>query len=233
VQLTSRLTSRRIVLAATAASLGLTGATGCASLSNTEKGAIIGAATGGAVGAAVGSKNGGTARGAIIGAAVGGAAGAIIGNRMKKQAAEIAQQIPGATVEQVGEGIEVTFESGLLFDFDQSTVKPTARQNLSTLAASLDEYPGTELLIVGHTDSVGTDSYNQRLSEAPTAPAASYLVAQGVSRSRIRTAGRGESEPEAANATDAGRAQNRRVEVAIYASEALQAEAKRQAGTGN
>ena len=225
-------TSRRIIAAATAASLGLTGLTGCASLSNTERGAIIGTAAGGAIGAAVGSKNGGTARGAIIGAAVGGAAGAIIGNRMKKQAAEIAQEIPGATVEQVGEGIEVTFDSGLLFDFNSSAVKPTARQNLSTLAASLQEYPGTELLIVGHTDSVGTDSYNQRLSEERAASAASYLVSQGVARSRIRTVGRGEVEPEAPNATDAGRAQNRRVEVAIYAGEALQAEARRQAGTG-
>ena len=225
-------TSRRIIAAATAASLGLTGLTGCASLSNTEKGAIIGTATGGAIGAAVGSKNGGTARGAIIGAAVGGAAGAIIGSRMKRQAEEIAQEIPGATVEQVGEGIEVTFDSGLLFDFNSSTVRSTARQNLSTLAASLQEYPGTELLIVGHTDSVGTDSYNQRLSEERAAAAASYLVAQGVARSRIRTTGRGEAEPEAPNATDAGRAQNRRVEVAIYAGEALQSEARRQAGPG-
>lgn len=224
--------NRRIFSVATLASLGLTGLAGCASLSNTERGAIIGATTGGAVGAAVGSKNGGTARGAIIGAAVGGAAGAIIGSRMKQQADEIAQQIPGATVEQVGEGIEVTFDSGLLFDFNSANVKPAARQNLSTLAASLDKYPGTELLIVGHTDSVGTDSYNQRLSEERAAAAATYLASQGVDRSRIRTVGRGELEPEAENASEAGRAQNRRVEVAIYAGEALQAEARRQAGTG-
>ena len=223
---------RRLVAGATAASLGLTGLAGCASLSNTEKGAIIGTATGGAIGAAVGSKNGGTARGAIIGAAVGGVAGAIIGNQMKKQAEEIAQQIPGATVEQVGEGIEVTFDSGLLFDFNSAAVRPTARQNLTTLASSLQEYPGTELLIVGHTDSVGTDSYNQQLSEQRAAAAASYLVSQGVARDRIRTAGRGELEPEAPNATDAGRAENRRVEVAIYAGEAMQAQARRQAGTG-
>lgn len=225
-------TNRRIIAAATAASLGLTGLTGCASLGNTERGAIIGTAAGGAIGAAVGSKNGGTARGAIIGAAVGGAAGAIIGSRMKRQADEIAQEIPGATVEQVGEGIEVTFDSGLLFGFDSSVIRSAAQQNLSTLAASLQEYPGTQLLVVGHTDSVGSDDYNQRLSEQRAASAAAYLVAQGVARDRIRTVGRGELEPEAPNATDTGRAQNRRVEVAIYAGEALQAEAKRQVGTG-
>ena len=226
-------THRQIISAATAASIGLTGLTGCASLGNTEKGAIIGTAAGGAIGAAVGSRNGGTARGAIIGAAVGGVAGAIIGNQMKKQADEIAQNIPGATVEQVGEGIEVTFDSGLLYDFNSATVKPAARQNLTTLASSLQQYPGTELLIVGHTDSVGSDAYNQQLSEQRAAAAASYLVSQGVARDRIRTVGRGELEPEAANSSDAGRAQNRRVEVAIYAGEALQAQARRQAGSGN
>ncbi|HEX5581296.1 MAG TPA: OmpA family protein [Gemmatimonadaceae bacterium] len=221
---------RKVILAATAAAFGVGGLTGCQSLSNKERGAIIGAATGGAVGAAVGSKNGGVARGAIIGAAVGGAAGAIIGHQMDQQAKELEQNIPGAIVERVGEGIEVTFQSGLLYDFDSSDLKPEARTNLQNLARSLDRYPNTNLLIAGHTDSVGTDSYNQTLSERRARAAAAYLVSQGVASSRIRTVGMGEREPEASNDTAAGRAQNRRVEVAIYADDQLKAQAKRQAG---
>ena len=202
----------------------------CASLNKTEKGALIGVATGGAVGAAVGSKNGSTARGAIIGAAIGGAAGALIGRRMDRQAQELARTIPGATVERVGEGIQVTFASGLLYDFDSYSVKPTAQENLRNLAASLDEYPDTDLLIAGHTDSVGSDSYNQRLSEQRARAAADYLASQGVNRDRIQTRGLGEGEPKLSNATEEGRAANRRVEVAIYANEALRQQARSQAG---
>ena len=205
--------------------------TGCASLNNKEKGGIIGATTGGVIGGAVGRVNGSTAKGAIIGATIGGAAGMIIGHRMDKQAAELKQNIPGAIVERVGEGIQVTFESGLLFDFDSDVVRSEARANLKNLAVSLDKYPGSELLIVGHTDSVGTDSYNLRLSERRAEAAAAFLAAQGVNRSRIAARGLGESEPVAANATEPGRSQNRRVEVAIYAGEALRADAKRQAGS--
>ena len=193
---------------------------GCASLSREQKGAIIGGATGAAVGGVIGNQTGSTARGAIIGAMVGGAAGAIIGNRMDKQAEEIAREIPGAKVERVGEGIQVTFESGLLYDFDSDVVRGAARENLSTLAASLDQYPGTDLLIVGHTDDVGSDTYNQDLSERRARAAANYLASQGVARTRIRTLGLGEAEPVASNTTESGRDQNRRVEVAIYASEA-------------
>ncbi|HEY0971625.1 MAG TPA: OmpA family protein [Gemmatimonadales bacterium] len=221
---------RKVIFVATAATFGVGGLTGCQSLSNKERGAIIGAATGGAVGAAVGSKNGGVARGAIIGAAVGGAAGAIIGHQMDQQAKELEQNIPGAIVERVGEGIEVTFQSGLLYDFDSSDLKADARANLRNLASSLDRYPNTNLLIAGHTDSVGTESYNQSLSERRARAAAAFLVSQGVDASRIRTVGMGESEPEASNDTAAGRAQNRRVEVAIYADEALKAKARREAG---
>jgi outer membrane protein OmpA-like peptidoglycan-associated protein len=222
--------SRQLVLLAAAGGLGVATLGGCASLNKTERGAIIGAATGGAIGGAIGSKNGGTARGAIFGAAIGGAAGAIIGHRMERQAEELDRTIAGATVEQVGEGIQVTFESGLLYDFDSYSVKPTARENLRELAASLDKYPDTELLIVGHTDSVGTDGYNQRLSEQRARAAADFLASQGVDRARLRATGLGEAEPKVDNASEAGRAQNRRVEVAIYASEKLKAEARRQAG---
>jgi outer membrane protein OmpA-like peptidoglycan-associated protein len=152
---------------------------------------------------------------------------------MDKQAKEIAQNIPGATVERVGEGIQVTFASGLLYDFDSDRVRADAASNLRTLAQSLDKYPDTELLIVGHTDDKGTDGYNLDLSERRAAAAANYLVSQGVARSRIRPVGRGESEPKVANDSEANRQQNRRVEVAIFASEKLQQKAKQQAFTGS
>lgn len=197
---------------------------------NRERGAAIGAGAGAVVGGVIGKHNGSTAKGAIIGAVVGGAAGAIIGHQMDQQAKELEQNIPGAVVERVGEGIQVTFASGLLFDFDSDRVRSDAGANLRTLAQSLGKYPDSNLLIVGHTDSVGTDSYNQRLSEQRAAAAASYLRAQGVASSRIQTRGMGEAEPKVSNDTDTGRAQNRRVEVAIYASEELQAQARRQAG---
>ena len=201
---------------------------GCSSLSRTEKGAIIGAGAGGAIGGVIGNQTGSTARGAIIGAAVGGVVGAIIGNQMDKQAGELAQNIPGATVTRVGEGIAVTFASGLLYDFDSDRIRAEAAQNLRNLAASLDKYPNTDLLIVGHTDSQGPDSYNWDLSERRSRSAADYLAAQGVARTRLRTAGRGETEPIASNDTDTGQQQNRRVEVAIYASEAYRNQLKQQ-----
>ncbi|HEV7990937.1 MAG TPA: OmpA family protein [Gemmatimonadaceae bacterium] len=206
-------------------SLAMLVSSGCASLNKKETGAIIGATAGAAAGAAVGRANGSTAKGAIIGAAVGGTAGAVIGHQMDQQAKELQQNIPGAVVERVGEGLQVTFESGLLFDYDSDVLKAPAKQNLSSLASSLDKYPGTDLLIVGHTDSQGADSYNMTLSERRASSAANYLVAQGVSRARLRSTGRGESEPVASNDTETDRQKNRRVEVAIYANESLKAKA--------
>ena len=189
--------------------------TACASLNNKEKGGIIGATGGAVIGGAIGKANGSTAKGAILGATIGGAAGMIIGHQMDKQAAELKQNIPGAVVERVGEGIQVTFASGLLFDFDSDDVRAEAASNLRNLAASLDKYPGSELLIVGHTDNVGTDSYNLGLSERRADAAATYLAAQGVSRTRISSRGLGETEPVEPNESEAGRSKNRRVEVAI------------------
>lgn len=194
---------------------------GCSTLrTNKERGAVIGAAAGGAAGAAIGRANGSTAKGAIIGATVGGVVGGVIGHQMDQQAKELKQNIPGAIVERVGEGIQVTFPSGLLFDFDSDVIKPTAAQNLRNLASSLDKYPNSSLLIVGHTDAIGSDAYNQGLSERRARSAAIFLANQGVSSGRLQTLGRGETEPVASNDTDAGRERNRRVEVAIYASDA-------------
>jgi outer membrane protein OmpA-like peptidoglycan-associated protein len=200
--------------------VGSVGASACASLNKKEEGAVIGATAGAAVGGVIGNQTGSTARGAIIGAAVGGAAGAIIGHQMDQQAKELSQNIPGATVARVGEGIEVTFASGLLFAFDSDQILAAAGTNLRELATSLNKYPDSQLLIVGHTDNVGDASYNQRLSERRSNSAAAYLAAQGVARTRLAASGKGESEPVTTNETDAGRQQNRRVEVAIYASEA-------------
>jgi outer membrane protein OmpA-like peptidoglycan-associated protein len=206
---------------------------GCSSLNQTQRGAAIGAGAGGAVGAAIGAATGSTARGAIIGAAVGGVAGAVIGAQMDKQREELASDLEGARVERYGEGLLITFASGLLFDFDSSVVRGAARDNLTELAQSLRTYPETEVLIAGHTDSQGSDSYNQGLSERRAAAAKDFLVSQGVASSRIRTTGLGEAEPVASNDTDAGRAQNRRVEVAIFASEEQRQELLRRHGGGN
>ena len=200
--------------------VGSVGMSACASMNKKQEGAVIGAATGAAVGGVIGNQTGSTAKGAIIGAVVGGAAGAIIGHQMDQQAKELSQNINGATVERVGEGIQVTFASGLLFAFDSDQILPAAGTNLRELAASLQKYPDSQLLIVGHTDNVGDDSYNQRLSERRSNSAATYLSGQGVVRTRLAASGKGESEPVSTNDTDAGRQQNRRVEVAIYASEA-------------
>jgi len=195
---------------------GSAGLGGCATKAQT--GAVVGAAGGAAAGAVIGKAAGSTAKGAIIGAVVGGAAGAIIGNEMDKQAKELEQNIKGAKVERVGEGIQVTFDSGLLYDFASDVVKSDAKANLRELASSLEHYPNSDVLIVGHTDQVGSETYNQGLSERRAMSAARYLVSQGVSGSRIETRGMGETEPVESNETDAGRAANRRVEVAIFAS---------------
>ena len=197
---------------------GTIGTSGCASMNQKERGAVIGAGAGAAIGGVIGNQTGSTARGAIIGAVVGGAAGAIIGHQMDQQAKEIDQSIPGAKVERVGEGIQVTFESGLLFDFDSDVIKPTAASNLQELARSLNKFGNSNILIVGHTDSQGDDAYNMALSQRRANSASAYLQSQGVPSSRVSTSGRGEAEPVASNDTEAGRAQNRRVEVAIYAS---------------
>jgi outer membrane protein OmpA-like peptidoglycan-associated protein len=201
--------------------------TGCATKAQT--GTVIGAGGGAVVGGAIGKVAGSTAKGAIVGAVIGGIAGNMIGARMDRQAKELEQNIEGATVERVGEGIQVTFASGLLFDFDSDVVKAEARTNLRELALSLDQYPGTDVIIIGHTDAVGPDDYNQSLSEQRARAAADYLMTQGVAGSRIGTRGLGESEPVASNDTEASRARNRRVEVAIFASEAYREQVRRSA----
>lgn len=190
--------------------------TGC-NWSRTAQGAVIGAGAGAAAGAAVGHATGSTVRGAIIGAAVGGTAGALIGRRMDQQAEELRFALPEAEISRIGEGIAITFPSGLLFPFDSDQLHPEARENLTRLAASLQEYSDTRVLIVGHTDSTGSAQYNQGLSERRARSAADFLARQGIARDRIDTVGAGLNEPIDTNETAEGRARNRRVEVAIFA----------------
>ncbi len=199
----------------------------CKSLSNTAKGALIGGAGGAAAGAIVGKIAGNTAMGAVIGAAVGGTAGALIGKRMDKQAKEMQEDFKNAHVTRVGEGIIVTFDSGILFDNNKSDLKAAAKANLDQLATTLKKYDETNLLIVGHTDSKGADDYNKILSEKRATAVTSYVSTLGITTSRIKMEGKGEVEPLADNETEAGRAQNRRVEVAIFASKAMQKAAKK------
>lgn len=212
------ITRLRRFLATAASAALVVGSAGCASLSKTQQGAVIGAGTGAVVGGIIGDAAGSTAKGAIIGAAVGGTAGALIGREMDKQAEELEDELD-ADVERVGEGIWINFDSGILFPFDSDALQPTARENLTQLAESLADYSNSNVVIVGHTDSQGAEEYNQRLSERRARSAANFLIQRGIDPDRIETMGLGESEPVASNETDAGRAENRRVEVAIFASE--------------
>lgn len=219
---------QRIATLGVALAIGAMLFQGCDSLTKTQKGVGIGAAAGGIVGGLIGKKAGNTAVGAIIGAAVGGTAGGFIGKRMDKQAEEIKNAIPNAEVIREGEGIIVKFDSGILFDFDKFDLKDVAKTNVQSLASSLNKYPGTDIKIIGHTDSRGTEEYNMRLSERRAAGVKAYAVAQGVPAARLLTMGKGYAEPIGDNATEAGRAENRRVEIVIVANDQLKKEAATQ-----
>lgn len=202
---------------------------GCASMNKTTKGAVIGTAAGGAMGAVVGQAAGNPALGAIIGATVGGATGAIIGHEMDKQAKEIEETVPDAKVERVGEGIVVEFSSAVLFGFDKADLSADARMNLDKLVKVLNAYPDTNIEVQGHTDSKGTDAYNQTLSENRARTVSDYLKANSIVEARITTKGFGETMPEYDNETEEGRAQNRRVEFLITANEKMVADAAKEA----
>lgn len=192
---------------------------GCKSWSNTAKGATIGTGAGAAVGAVVGKTLGNTAAGAIGGAVVGGTAGAIIGGNMDKKARELEQEMEGVTVQRVEEGIAVSFDSGILFDYDSATLREEGYDNLRKLVTIINRDEDTILMIVGHTDSRGDEDYNLRLSERRAQSASTFMASQGLASTRIEIIGRGEYEPLSENETDAGRQKNRRIEVAIYASQ--------------
>jgi outer membrane protein OmpA-like peptidoglycan-associated protein len=198
---------------------------GCKTWNKTQKGAVIGTAGGAAAGAVIGKVAGNTALGAIIGATVGGVTGAVIGRKMDKQAEEMKKNIPDAKVERVGEGIVIEFSNKILFGFDQSNLSADAKMNLDKLVAVLQKYPDTNIEIQGHTDSKGTASYNQDLSERRAAAVSSYLSANGITYSRLNIKGFGEIAPKYDNSTEDGQAQNRRGEFLITANEKMKAEA--------
>lgn len=205
---------------------------GCKSMSNAQKGVAIGAGAGGAVGAGVGKATGNTALGAIIGATVGGVAGGIIGRKMDKQAEEI-DQIPGAEVTRVGEGINVTFDSGVLFALNSEDLGSDAQSKLNGLAEVLNKYPDTYILVEGHTDASGSDAYNKKLSKRRAESVSDFLATHKISNSRIRTKWYGEEQPKFPNDTADNMAKNRRVEFAIYANEEMVDAAQKEAGVSN
>jgi outer membrane protein OmpA-like peptidoglycan-associated protein len=201
---------------------------GCKSWNKTEKGGAIGTGAGAAAGAGIAKLAGkNTIVGAIIGAAVGGVAGAAIGHYMDKQAAEIERDIQGAKVERIGEGIKITFESGILFDVNSSTLKPEAMDNISKLVTVLNKYPDTDIRIEGHTDNTGDDQYNQELSMKRAESVSNYTKIKGIKGDRITTIGYGETQPVESNETAEGRAKNRRVDIAIMANKKLKKAAKK------
>lgn len=199
----------------------------CKSMNKATKGAIIGTAGGAAAGAAIGKATGNTARGAIIGAAVGGTAGYFIGRYMDKQAAELKKDLEGAEVERVGEGIKITFRSGIQFAVNSADLTTNSKTNLQDLAKTLNKYEDTNILIEGHTDSTGKHDYNMKLSERRAASVSNYLKTLGVTGVRITNVGYGPDQPVADNGTEAGRQQNRRVEVAIFANDKLKKKAEK------
>jgi len=208
---------------------------GCG-MSNTAKGTAIGVGGGAAVGAGIGKAAGNTALGAIIGAAVGGTAGAIIGKKMDKQKKELEQVLPEDTqvevVEEEGQApaLKVTFDSGILFATNSSTVSDASKSALRNFAGNLDKNPDTDIRIVGHTDNTGRVDYNQTLSEKRAKSVYDYLIDQGVSSRRMVYEGKGIHQPVADNSNPEGRSKNRRVEILIMANEKMVQDAKQEAG---
>ncbi len=203
---------------------------------NKQKGAVIGAAGGAVLGAIIGNnvgKGGNGELGAVIGGVVGGTVGVIIGNKMDKQAQKIEEEIPGAVVERVDDGIVITFDenSGVYFDTAKYNINSASKANLDKLSGILIEYPDTNVLVVGHTDSVGSDTSNMLLSERRAKSVTSYFTeTKRLSAGRFTTNWYGEQTPVADNTTAEGRAKNRRVNIAIVPNEKMKEDAKNESG---
>ena len=198
---------------------------GCAGMNNQQKGTAIGAAGGAAVGALVSD----SVWGVLIGAAIGGAAGNLIGKEMDKQAKELEQAVPTAEVQRVGEGINMTFDSSLMFPINSAELNAAYKDDLAAAAAVFQKYADTNIQVEGHTDNTGTDAINVPLSEKRAKAVAAYLESQGIAASRLDTKWYGSSKPKYPNDTAENQAKNRRVELAIYANDDMKQEA--QAGT--
>jgi outer membrane protein OmpA-like peptidoglycan-associated protein len=197
-------------------------AAGCAGMNRQQKGAIGGAVAGAAAGALV-SDN---IWGVLIGATVGGAAGNLIGKHMDEQARELEQAVPTAEVQRVGEGINMTFASGLMFKINSASIDEGYKDDLRAAAEVFKKYDDTNILVEGHTDDTGAEAYNMDLSRRRAASVVEFLEAQGVSSTRLQTEAFGESQPKYPNDSEEHRSQNRRVELGIYANDEMKAEAK-------
>ena len=215
---------------------GLSSCEATKNANNAQKGAVIGTAGGAILGAIIGNnagKGGKGEIGAVIGGVVGGTAGVLIGNKMDKQAQKIEEEIPGAKVERIDDGILITFDenSGVHFETEKYNITATSEVMLTKLANILKEYPDTKVLVVGHTDSSGAAAYNMSLSEKRANSVTNYFVNnKGLSSSRFTTTWFGEDQPIATNSTAEGRAKNRRVNIAIVPNEKMIQDAKKEAG---
>ena len=213
-------------------------------MSKEEKGVAVGATSGAVIGGILGNNVGNkqnTALGAIIGAVVGGVAGGIIGNKMDRQAEEIKQEIPGAEVTRVGEGINVTFsennpdgsKAGVYFDTDKYEINSNSMLALNKLVKVFNNYPETNILIEGHTDNVGAADYNTTLSNKRATEVGNFIIAEGIAKSRLIIKWYGETQPKVENSGDANKALNRRVEFAITANDKMKEEAAKEAANKN
>ncbi|MBQ4819458.1 OmpA family protein [Aquimarina sp. MMG016] len=207
----------------------LTGCDAVQNANNTQKGAVIGTAAGAVLGGVIGNNVGkrNSALGAVIGGVVGGVAGGVIGKQMDKQAQKIEEEIPGAEVTRVGEGIDIVFDesSGVYFDTNKSNINTKSRENLKKLVAIFKEYPDTNIIVEGHTDSTGDDAYNLELSKKRANSVTSFLISSGISKGRLTTYWHGETLPKYDNGTAEGRSKNRRVELGVVANEAMKQQA--------
>jgi outer membrane protein OmpA-like peptidoglycan-associated protein len=196
-------------------------------VSNQDKGVAVGAGTGAVAGGIIGHASGNTAMGAVIGGVVGGVAGGLIGHKMDKQQKEI-EAIKEAKVEKVndGEGLKVTFDAGILFETNSSTLSTQSQDALNKFSQSLQNNPETDVAISGHTDNTGSDKINDPLSEKRAESVFNFMVSRGVPRSRMTTVGNGSKQPVASNKTEEGRAKNRRVEIVIVANDKMVNDAK-------
>ena len=210
---------------------------GCEAINNsnkTQRGAVIGAASGAILGAILGNNvgsGGNSELGAVIGTAVGGAAGAIIGNQMDRQSKKIEEEIPGAEVKRVDDGIVVTFDekSGVTFAFNKADLTDEAKTLLYKMVTVLKEYPDTNVIVAGHTDNKGKAAYNMGLSERRAKAVTNFFTSNGLNASRFTTKWFGATQPAYDNATEEGRAKNRRVNIAIVPNEKMKEDAKKQA----
>jgi outer membrane protein OmpA-like peptidoglycan-associated protein len=225
-----------VIILAVIVSLNFSGCEATKNASNTQKGGAIGAAGGAILGAIIGNNVGkkgkGGELGAVIGGVVGGTAGVLIGKKMDKQAQQIEEEIPGAIVERIDDGIVVTFDenSGVYFETNKYAINSASKELLNKLANILNEYPDTNVLIVGHTDSTGSDEYNMTLSKNRAFAVTNFFTNKGLVSSRFTTNWFGEEQPVADNSTAAGRSKNRRVNIAIIPNDKMKEDAKKEVG---